>query len=156
MAIHTPPHGERCDLADPLHGLHLTVAGLATNLSLYMDPVAKVDMVGKNIDANPGDRLSFLHKIHNFLYLSFAGGRLSLSGDHWTMAAVAALQRRDPSDGGSAGVCMTELTVQAIRPGMDLVAEGNRLNRGVFHRTFSAAQGGKSHDAAYDYAPCTR
>src|SRR5437868_2288828 len=56
VTAHAPTHVERRELIDPVHFLDLAVTRLARNTGIDVSRVREVDVLGKFVNADPGNR----------------------------------------------------------------------------------------------------
>lgn len=108
---------------EAVHGLYLPVAVAAVQLSPQdMRLMPEKDEVGEDEDAYPGNRLS-----GQMVFLLLKNFRMFRN--HVLVAKKAFFYRRQPGMLRTLHVGMAEATVNLLYPGMDAVAEIDRLPR---------------------------
>jgi hypothetical protein len=126
MAVQTPSHAQGHGLSDDFHLIDAPVAGFAPDPGVHVAAVGKVDKVGSVVHPNPLDRHPGLEamadeeeplavRLHLGVAVHAGGG----GGDHG---------HRRPL-----GAHVAVAAVHAQVPGVNLMAVGNRLLRGVAH-----------------------
>ena len=107
----------------PVHGLHIPVAVGAIQLGpQYMGLVTEEDEVGEDEDPDPGDRL-----FRQIVFLLFENFRMIRN--HIFVAEETFFHGRQPCMLRPFHVGVAEAAVDLLYPGMDAVAERNRLLR---------------------------
>ena len=108
---------------EPVHGLHVTVAvGTVQLRPQYVGAVMEEDEIGKDEDPDPGDRL-----FREIVFLLLENFRMVRN--HVLVAEKAFFYRGQPGVLRALHVGVAEAAVDLLHPGMDAVAEEDRLLR---------------------------
>jgi hypothetical protein len=85
MAIQAPPHLETGYPPHTLHGRDIPMTDLARHLRIDMHLVREIDMIGKIMNLDPGDRFLFLpvpHELFDFFLVPAHNEMAILTGLH--------------------------------------------------------------------------
>ena len=126
MAIEAPPHAERFNLIDLLHGVDATMARHASDSASHVGAVVKVNVVGQIMDPDPTQWNAALGTFPQRCKV------FAIALDR----RVAIHAHRSCGNGGEGGRFDRRVaiaTIQSHLPGMDGMRECDRLPRRVPH-----------------------
>jgi len=134
VAVDAPAHGERLRLEHDFHLVHIAVAALAGNATVYVSRVVEVNVVWSLVNAHPLDGLPVITRIidiHRFVERS----QLRTVALHVLVTVPAGISRRYVRMTGNFHKGVTVTTVEPELIHVDFVGEGNWLRRLIaFHQ----------------------
>ena len=79
VTFEAPTHAVRLVVPDDLHVVHMTVAGHATDAAVHVGRVVKINVIGRLVDADPGNRLAGFPGLADGLELGALGFNLGVA-----------------------------------------------------------------------------
>ena len=120
VARHTPAHRQRRGLNRSVHTIYLAVADLAVHPCQDMPLVCEVNVVGKIVNPDPGDRFPLRPIFHELQ-------DLGLLGRDGPMTPNASLHRGNTGDGATSRIGVAILTRDLVLSSVKLVTEHEGL-----------------------------
>ena len=122
MAVQTPPHPETVRTGDAFHRRYIAMTGATVDFAAKMHHMREINMIREIVDPDPGDRFLLLPVGQQLLDFRSVGGDEEVAGP-------AIRHRREAGERRFRRVRVAVEAVHAVVAGMDLMAEGQGLER---------------------------
>jgi hypothetical protein len=126
MAIQTESHAKGLGMLHHIHFIHFTVATHTGNTPVDVDRVVEINVIGRFMNLNPRKGFVFLETLSNW-------GEPGIIRQNLSVALHTSLSRRNVGKPTLVYVIVAISTINAHLARMNLMREGNRLDRLVPH-----------------------